>query len=54
MHEAIKTPYNQPFEKLFDLDSHKAPILDLLLTANKNILVTFSEDKYVKFWDFNG
>lgn len=54
MHEAIKTPYKQPFEKLFDLDSHKAPILDLLTTANKNILVTFSEDRYVKFWDFNG
>ena len=54
MHEAIKVPYNNIFENVFDLGSHKGTVMDVAVSSNRNVIVTLGEDKVMKFWDFNG
>lgn len=54
MHDAIKVPMNNIFERVLDLGSHKGNVVDLCVGVNKNIIGSLGEDKTVNFWDFNG
>jgi WD40 repeat protein len=54
MHDAIKVPYNNIFENVFDLGSHKGAVIRTQVSSNRNIIVSLGDDKVIKFWDFNG
>ena len=50
--EVINTALMDPFEVLFPNGVHKSRILEIELAPTKSVIVTLSEDKLVKVWEF--